>query len=175
MSKKPTYEALEKRIRELEQAESGRKQAEEALSESEEKFRRIVETAGEGFILMDEDLKIIEANNAYCKMLGFLREDLIGKTPFDLATDEFRQFMSVNREEILATEYRDHARILRRHRREIDRTVIEQVVPLELFRLVPVVYDRPREGVGIDVEHRTFELRRAPLDADVLGAAPWRV
>ncbi|MGD9279715.1 MAG: SpoIIE family protein phosphatase [Desulfobacterales bacterium] len=84
-----------------------RKLAEEELRQSEEKFRRIVETAGEGFILMDEDLKIIEANNAYCKMLGFLREDLIGKTPFDLATDEFRQFMSVNREEILATEYRE--------------------------------------------------------------------
>jgi sigma-B regulation protein RsbU (phosphoserine phosphatase) len=84
-----------------------RKLAEEELRQSEEKFRRIVETAGEGFILMDEDLKIIEANNAYCKMLGFAHADIIGKTPFDLATDEFRQFMSVNREEILAGEYRE--------------------------------------------------------------------
>ncbi|MEJ2727886.1 MAG: SpoIIE family protein phosphatase [Deltaproteobacteria bacterium] len=84
-----------------------RKLTEEELRQSEEKFRRIVETAGEGFILMDEDLKIIEANNAYCKMLGFAREDIIGKTPFDLATEEFRQFMSVNREEILAKEYRE--------------------------------------------------------------------
>jgi sigma-B regulation protein RsbU (phosphoserine phosphatase) len=84
-----------------------RKLAEEELRQSEEKFRRIVETAGEGFILMDEDLKIIDTNNAYCKMLGFSRKDIIGKTPFDLATDEFRQFMSVNRDEILASEYRE--------------------------------------------------------------------
>jgi sigma-B regulation protein RsbU (phosphoserine phosphatase) len=84
-----------------------RKLAEEELRQSEEKFRRIVETAGEGFILMDEDLKIIDANNAYCKMLGFSRKDIIGKTPFDMATDEFRQFMSVNRDEILASEYRE--------------------------------------------------------------------
>jgi len=90
-----------------------RKLAEEELQRSEEKFRRIVETAGEGFILMDEDLKIIEVNDAYCKMLGFSREEILGKTPFDLATDEFRQFMLNNREEILATEYREFEGIVR--------------------------------------------------------------
>jgi sigma-B regulation protein RsbU (phosphoserine phosphatase) len=84
-----------------------RKRVEEKLRKSEEKFRRIVETAGEGFILMDEDLKIIDVNEAYCKMLGYAREEILGKTPFDLATDEFRQFMSVNRDEILAKEYRE--------------------------------------------------------------------
>ena len=83
------------------------KLAEEKLRKSEEKFRRIVETAGEGFILMDQDLKIIDVNDAYCKMLGFSRVEIMGKTPFDLATAEFRRFMSVNREEILAKEYRE--------------------------------------------------------------------
>ena len=84
-----------------------RKLAEEELQRSEEKFRRIVETAGEGFILMDEDLKITEVNDAYCNMLGFSREEILGKTPFDLAIDEFRQFMANNREEILSKEYRE--------------------------------------------------------------------
>lgn len=36
MSEKPTYEELDQRIRELETAESGRKQAEEVLHESRE-------------------------------------------------------------------------------------------------------------------------------------------
>jgi phosphoserine phosphatase RsbU/P len=84
-----------------------RKLAEEKVQRSEEKFRRIVETAGEGFILMDEDLKITEVNDAYCKMLGYARAEILGKTPFELATDEFRQFMLNNREEILAKEYRE--------------------------------------------------------------------
>jgi sigma-B regulation protein RsbU (phosphoserine phosphatase) len=84
-----------------------RKLAEEELQRSEEKFRRIVETAGEGFILMDEDLKITEVNDAYCNMLGYSRAEILGKTPLDLATDEFRQFMLNNREEILAIEYRE--------------------------------------------------------------------
>ena len=83
-----------------------RKKAEEELRKSEEKFRRIVETAGEGFLLMDENLGIVDANEAYCKMLGYTRAELIGKTPLDLATEDFKQFMMSNRESILAEEYR---------------------------------------------------------------------
>ena len=86
---------------------TSRKLAEEAVRKSEEKFRRIVETAGEGFILMGEDLKIIDVNEAYCQLLGYSREEILGKTPMDLASEEFRQFMLANREEILAKEYRE--------------------------------------------------------------------
>ena len=84
-----------------------RKLAEDELRKSEEKFRRIVETAAEGFVLMDEDLVIVDVNDAYCKMLGYMREELIGKTPLDLAADEFRQYMQSNRDIILAKEYRE--------------------------------------------------------------------
>jgi sigma-B regulation protein RsbU (phosphoserine phosphatase) len=84
-----------------------RKLAEDALRKSEEKFRRIVETAAEGFILMDEDLVIVDVNDAYCKMLGYARQELIGKTPLDLATDEFRHYMLSIRDSILAKEYRE--------------------------------------------------------------------
>ncbi|MBT8364805.1 MAG: PAS domain S-box protein [Deltaproteobacteria bacterium] len=86
---------------------TSRKLAEEEVRKSEEKFRRIVETAGEGFILMDEDLTIIDVNEAYCRLLGYSREEILGKTPIDLAAEDFRQFMLANREEILAKEYRE--------------------------------------------------------------------
>ncbi|MCP4625519.1 MAG: SpoIIE family protein phosphatase [bacterium] len=84
-----------------------RKLAEDGLRKSEEKFRRIVETAAEGFILMDEDLVIFEVNDAYCKMLGYSREEIIGRKPIDLATDEFRQFIVGNKDHMLAKEYRE--------------------------------------------------------------------
>ena len=84
-----------------------RKRAEDNLRKSEEKFRRIVETAGEGFILMDEDLKIVDVNEAYCRLLGYTREEILGKTPLDLATEDFRQFMLTNRDTILGQEYRE--------------------------------------------------------------------
>ncbi|MGD9139629.1 MAG: PAS domain S-box protein, partial [Desulfobacterales bacterium] len=80
--------------------------AEEELRKSEEKYRRIVETAGEGFILMDENLTIVDVNDAYCRLLGYTRGELLGKSPFDLATDEFKQFMLTNRDTILGQEYR---------------------------------------------------------------------
>jgi sigma-B regulation protein RsbU (phosphoserine phosphatase) len=83
-----------------------RKRAEEELRKSEEKFRRIVETAGEGFLLMDENLHIMDVNDAYCRLLGYTREEILGKTPLDLATEEFRQFMETNRISILSKEYR---------------------------------------------------------------------
>lgn len=81
-----------------------RKIAEDELRKSEEKYRRIVETAGEGFILMDEALEIVDVNDAYCRLLGYTREELLGKTPLDLATEEFKQFMLTNRDTILGQE-----------------------------------------------------------------------
>ncbi len=84
-----------------------RKLAEEKLRKSEEKFRRIVETAAEGFLLMDEDLKIVDLNDTYCRMLGYSREELLGKTMFDLATDNFRAYLLANNETLLAQEYRE--------------------------------------------------------------------
>lgn len=46
------------------------------LRKREEKFRRIVQTTDEGFILMDENLRIVEANAVYCRMLGYSREEI---------------------------------------------------------------------------------------------------
>lgn len=84
-----------------------RKLAEDALRKSEEKFRRIVETTAEGFILMDENLKIVEVNKAYCKMVGYSAEELIGKTPLEFVSDERHKHMLLNRDELLAQEYRE--------------------------------------------------------------------
>lgn len=84
-----------------------RRLAEEKLKKSEEKFRRIVETAGEGFVLMDEELKIVDVNNAYCQMIGYSRDELIGKYVLELATDEFRSYMSANRDKYLSSEQRN--------------------------------------------------------------------
>ena len=83
-----------------------RKIAEDELRKSEEKFRRIIETAGEGFLMMNEDLSIVYANDSYCRMLGYERAEILGKTPFDLATEEFRHFMTASREKLQAMEYR---------------------------------------------------------------------
>ena len=78
-----------------------RKEAEEKVRKSEEKYRRIVETAGEGFLLMDETLKIVDVNNAYCRMVDYSRNELIGKSLLDMVTEDYRHFFSAKREDLL--------------------------------------------------------------------------
>ncbi len=65
-----------------------RKRMDEALRESEERFRRVFEESPIGISLMDEDLRIIEANNAFCQMLGYTEEELIGATLVDVTLPE---------------------------------------------------------------------------------------
>jgi phosphoserine phosphatase RsbU/P len=84
-----------------------RKMVEDALRNSEEKYRRIVETAAEGFLLMDDKFVITDVNNAFCRMLGRTRQEMIERSPLDFASDEFKQFMHFNREAMQAQEYRE--------------------------------------------------------------------
>ncbi len=56
-----------------------RKRAEEALRESEERFRLLVETASEGIVILDRNGTIVEINESALKLSGFKREDVIGK------------------------------------------------------------------------------------------------
>ena len=80
-----------------------RKMAEENVRRSEEKYRRIVETAGEGFLLMDKDLKVVDLNSAYAKLVGDRPEALIGQQPFKEGGPEFRQLRSACKEDVSHT------------------------------------------------------------------------
>ena len=56
-----------------------RMRAEEALRESEQKYRRIVETANEGICMTDVDNLVTYVNQRMADMLGYLPEEIIGK------------------------------------------------------------------------------------------------
>ena len=88
-------------------AELQRIQAEAEIRRREEKYRRIVETAGEGFILMDKNLIITDVNEALCQLVGHRRENIIGKSPLEFVTKDFRQFMETNQKEISAGKYKE--------------------------------------------------------------------
>ena len=55
-----------------------RKQAEEALRESEIRFRGIFDNTSVGIALVDQDGHVIDANEADCRFLGYSYDDLIG-------------------------------------------------------------------------------------------------
>jgi PAS domain S-box-containing protein len=58
-----------------------RKQAEEALRSSEEKFRSIVEQSSEGVVLVGEDGMVLELNRAFEQIYGMSKTEILGK-PF---------------------------------------------------------------------------------------------
>lgn len=60
-----------------------RKQAEEALRESERQFRTLFETMAHGVVIHDEDGKILEANKAAERILGMKHDQLLGLTSLD--------------------------------------------------------------------------------------------
>jgi len=62
-----------------------RKRANEALRESEEKFRLTVESAPDLVTISTvEDGCYVYVNDGFCRITGYSREEAIGKTPFDL-------------------------------------------------------------------------------------------
>ncbi|NVM53230.1 MAG: PAS domain S-box protein [Candidatus Helarchaeota archaeon] len=56
-----------------------RKQAEEALRESEEQYRILVETMNEGLSAINAKGEYFFVNNSLCEMLGYSRSEMIGK------------------------------------------------------------------------------------------------
>lgn len=61
-----------------------RKAAEEAIRQSQEKYRAAVEQSADNIFLVDLDSKrILEANPALQNLLGYTREELLGMTAYD--------------------------------------------------------------------------------------------
>ena len=56
---------------------SERKAAEEALRESEQRFRTLVEQATDALFVIDTDGRLIDANQKACHTLGYTREELL--------------------------------------------------------------------------------------------------
>jgi PAS domain S-box-containing protein len=59
-----------------------RKRAEEALRESEARFRTFVDHATDTFMLHNEIGIVLDVNRNACESLGYSRDELIGMTPF---------------------------------------------------------------------------------------------
>src|SRR5271157_715138 len=67
---------------------TGHKRLEKELRESEENYRRIVETAEEGIIVVDKNDKVTFANQKIANMLDYKIDEIIGQNIFVLADKE---------------------------------------------------------------------------------------
>lgn len=110
-----------------------RKLAEEALRENEEKFSAIFRSNPNAIVLSHKkDGKIIDVNDAFLTLLGRTREEVIGKTSYQLTMfsnpeDRSKAVAKLSAEEQV---YNQEVKIRRASGEE--RTVILSIVPLHL-------------------------------------------
>ncbi|MFC2019705.1 PAS domain S-box protein [Chloroflexota bacterium] len=76
------------------------RQAEESLQKSEEKLKRFMDSATDGFVLFDKDLNYVEVNRALLTMMSRTHKELIGKNIKDIVpgfagSESHKQYMKV--------------------------------------------------------------------------------
>ncbi len=69
-----------------------RARAEKTLQESEERYRLLVETMNDGLGVQDENGLITYVNDAFCKMSGYAREEIVGHPVTDLYDEAIESF-----------------------------------------------------------------------------------
>ncbi len=85
---KETLSALKVSNERLYQEIAERKRTEEALRESENRLRTILQTVNEGFWLIDNDTATMDLNRRMCAILGRDREEVFGRKIFDFVDSE---------------------------------------------------------------------------------------
>ncbi len=148
---------------------TGRVLREQALAESEERFRRLSEITFEAVLIL-QDGKIVDHNHALAELTGYRPDELIGMSTLELLAPEFRDFA---RERIVNRDERSYEAVgLRKdgtripvelHFRHVERRG-------ETLRVVAVrdVSDRHRVELALaEHEARTRAIVDAALDAIV--------
>ncbi len=68
-----------------------RRAAEEALAASEQRFRAVYESTMSGIVLVDLDDRILGANTAFCNLIGYSEQELVGETAAAFTVPEDRR------------------------------------------------------------------------------------
>lgn len=82
-----------------------RKRAEEALQESEERFRRMADNIQDGLTIIEQG-KVVYVNNRACEIFGYPKDELVKLTGLDVATPEEKERLQRIEEEAEKTSVR---------------------------------------------------------------------
>ena len=96
---------------------TARKEAEEALRQSEERYRRTFELAGSGIAHIGLDRRFIRVNRRLCDILGYAEDELIGMTGRQISHPDDLDVINAQRKRLYAGEI-DHVRVEKRYLRK---------------------------------------------------------
>jgi two-component system cell cycle sensor histidine kinase/response regulator CckA len=147
---------------------SERRQRDEALRESEERFRNAFEHTGVPMVLTDLNHRFLRANAAFAAMLGYSPEELLALSMPDITHPEDLA-ESLNRREGLMSGDVDHFQMEKRYHRK-DGRVIWGLVNVSLIRDAG---GRPERYVGqvqdVTERKRTEEQLRQAQKMEAVG------
>ena len=124
-----------------------RKQAEMALRDSEERHRIIIQTAMDGFWMVDLGGRLLEVNEAYCRMSGYSYQELLAMNIADLDANETKNEITAHIRQIRS---QGESRFETRHRRK-DRSIFDVEVSSKY---------RPTYGGGFEIFLRDITDRK---------------
>ncbi len=102
-----------------------------AAKQAELEYATIVRTAQDGFLVLDANARFLDTNDAYCRMLGYNREELLRLEAADVDVVESQEDVRRRTEEIQQC---GHAQFETRHRRR-DGEVIDVEVTVNRLDL----------------------------------------
>ncbi|MBN1828232.1 MAG: PAS domain S-box protein [Deltaproteobacteria bacterium] len=105
MNKKSTYQDLKQRIETLEKEADEARRLKAALEESAAKYRQLFDHSPAGIYRLDfRTGRFVEANDVFCKYLGYSREELVSLSPFDILTEESKKLFAERLQKVAAGE-----------------------------------------------------------------------
>jgi len=155
---------------------TARRAAEQAMRESEERFRLLSEAAFEGVVISEQG-KVVDCNEDIAGMLGYTREEMIGKPVLDFVAREDAELVA-ERQRSESTERYEHAM----RRKDGSRFPVEvqgRTIPYQGRKLrVTAIRDITERRRSELVQHAIFrisEAAHAALSLQELFAAIHRI
>ena len=96
MAVKASYAELQKRVKELEKELARCVKNEKSLKDSQERFHLLYERAPLAYQSLDEKGRLIEVNTAWLDMLGYSREEVIGRSVAEFLSKVWRAHFKQN-------------------------------------------------------------------------------
>ena len=144
-----------------------RKKAEEELSESNERFKAAFADAAIGMTLVSLDHTIIEANPAYCNMLGYSKDELEGVHLKEVTHPDDVETSSDHHHKLITGEldnYNFEKRYIHKQGHEIwgqlNVSLVRDKVGSPLYSVAQIQDITNRKKVEFDLANRTNQLMR---------------